>query len=67
MRKEIVMGDFSVSGQFASVSVPKIVNGSKIVISNNFVIVADRHFNWLQKRMMKLFFGFDVTDYSEEG
>lgn len=61
------MSDFTERGQFARVSVPKIVNGSRILIAENFVIVANRHFNWFQKRMMKLFFRFDVTDYSEEG
>lgn len=50
----------------------KIKNGSCIFIGNedlsggNVFIYTSKHFNWFQKKMLKLFFGFRVTDYSEE-
>lgn len=50
------------------VDVPKIKNGSMIIIGTNnaFTIFVDHHFNWFQKRMIKWCFGFDVEDYSED-
>ena len=46
----------------------KIKNGSKIEIGSTtkqVKIIVDRHFNWFQKKMIKLCFGFDVSDYSD--
>lgn len=42
---------------------------SKIVIgqgSNLITIFNSQHFNWFQKKMLKLCFGFTVTDYKEK-
>ena len=46
----------------------KIENGSKISIGRlrTITIVADHHFNWFQKKMIKWCFGFTVENYSEE-
>lgn len=48
-----------------NLEVPKIRNGSKIEFGN-CSILADHHFNWFQKKMIKWCFGFNVTDYSEK-
>ena len=42
---------------------------SKIVIgqgSNSITIFNSQYFNWFQKKMLKLCFGFTVTDYKEK-
>lgn len=46
----------------------KIKNGSKIKIGRDrsLTFSVDRHFNWFQKKMIELCFGFAVEDYSEE-
>ena len=47
----------------------KIKNGSHISIGEppgKINIYMQHHFNWLQKKMIKWCFGFDVVDYSEE-
>ena len=48
---------------------PKIENGSQIVIGDDYKleIKMDNHFNWVQKKMIKWCFGFDVFDYAEKG
>lgn len=52
-----------------NIYIPKIINGSKIIIgrdrSNCIIIPVDQHFNCFQKKMIKWCFGFDVEDYSE--
>lgn len=47
--------------------IPKIKRGSLIVIGKHrsITIVTDHHFNWVQKKLIKWYFGFMVTDYSE--
>lgn len=52
-----------------SLNIPKIKNGSKIMIGQHdrqYVLFVDHHFNWFQKMMMKICFGFIVEDYEEE-
>lgn len=52
-----------------TVSVPKIKNGSTLIIGNKYAkttLKADQHFNWFQKLMWKWCFGVKVEDYSEE-
>ena len=52
----------------AYIYVPKIINGSTISIGKDFAttLKVDQHFNWFQKLMWKLCFGFKVEDYNEE-
>ena len=53
----------------SSVSIPKIRNGSCIKIGERvgiLTVYTDKHFNWFQKKMIKLCFGFNVEDYSEK-
>lgn len=47
--------------------IPKIINGSKIVIGTHekLIITVDKHFNKFQKMMIRWCFGFEVEDYSE--
>lgn len=56
----------TISGEI--VSIPKIKNGSRIVIGDSYSleIKVDKHFNWFQKKMIKWCFGFDVFDYNED-
>ena len=51
-----------------AVGIPKIKNGSTIKIGEDYslTINVDQRFNWFQKKMIKLCFGFEVQDYSEE-
>ena len=54
---------------FIKALIPKIENGSKIVIGKevrSLIIFVDKHFDWFQKKMMEWFFGFEVEDYTEE-
>lgn len=46
----------------------KIKNGSILTLGEHCqtVIKIDQHFNWFQKIMFKMCFGFTVKDYSEE-
>ena len=46
----------------------KIKYGSKMQVGNNYLatLYCDQHFNKFQKMMMKLFFGWRVTNYKEE-
>lgn len=39
----------------AKLNIPKIKNGSRIIIgdSKSMVIIVDHHFNWFQKKMIK--------------
>lgn len=48
-------------------TVPKIKNGSRIVIGDHhsLEIKLDKHFNWFQKKMIKWCFGFNVFDYKD--
>ena len=50
------------------IGIPKIKNGSKIQFGKlrTVTILVDHHFNWFQKKMIGLCFGFTVEDYSEE-
>lgn len=51
-----------------SIYLPKIINGSKIIVGTDkrtVVIIVDKHFNKFQKMMIKWCFGFIVEDYSE--
>ena len=51
-----------------SICVRKIKNGTKLQIGNVYsaTLYCDQHFNKFQKIMMKLFFGWRVTDFKEE-
>ena len=52
-----------------SIYVPKIINGSMLVIGgkiSNVQIKVDQHFNWFQKLMWKRVFGIRIEDYNEE-
>lgn len=51
-----------------SIFVRKIKNGTKLQIGNVYsaTLYCDQHFNKFQKIMMKLFFGWRVTDFKEE-
>jgi hypothetical protein len=33
--------------------------------AGNLTIMNTKHFNWLQKKMWKIFFGFDIKDVKE--
>lgn len=33
--------------------------------TGNLTIMNTKHFNWLQKKMWKIFFGFDIKDVKE--
>lgn len=48
-------------------SISKIKNGSVIAIgkTRSLKIKVDHHFNWFQKKMIGLCFGFKVEDYDE--
>ena len=50
-----------------TIFMPKIKNGSVITIgkTNSLNIKVDRHFNWFQKKMIELYFGFKVENYDE--
>jgi hypothetical protein len=53
--------------KFGNLYVPKIENGSKIIIGvepHQLTITINKHFNWFQKKMIKWCFGFVVRDYS---
>ena len=41
--------------EFVIMNSPKITNGSEIRIGG-FTLYVDKHFNWLQKKMIKWFF-----------
>lgn len=45
-----------------------IKKGSKISIgkNNKATITVDQKFNWFQKKMLKLCFGFTVEDFNKE-
>lgn len=50
---------------------PKIKNGSLIIIGGDNIqqslnIVVNKHFNWFQKKMIQLCFGFKVVNYHEK-
>lgn len=50
---------------------PKITNGSLIIIGGDNIqqslnVVVDKHFNWFQKKMIQLCFGFKVVNYHEK-
>ena len=50
---------------------PKITNGSLIIIGDDNIqqslnIVVNKHFNWFQKKMIQLCFGFKVVNYHEK-
>ena len=49
-------------------NIPKIKNGSIIHIGKlqTITILVDHHFNWFQKKMIRLCFGFSIEDYTEE-
>ena len=58
-----------------TINIPKAKNGSKIIIGSKitigsydrlYILVIDQHFNWFQKKMIKICFGFTVEDYKEE-
>lgn len=52
-----------------TINIPKAKNGSKITIGSYdrlYILVIDQHFNWFQKKMIKICFGFTVEDYKEE-
>lgn len=55
---------------FVSIASPKIINGSKLTIGEDYGCVSvynvDQHFNWFQKLMWKWAFGIKVEDFSEE-
>ena len=36
---------------------------SVICFSENFKVCSIKKFNWLQKKMLKMFFGIEVIDY----
>ena len=67
MKRGGVMEEFSILSSGIVFHDPKITNGSKIVIGKEKTITffVDQHFNWLQKKMIKLFFGLKFLDYSE--
>ena len=51
------------------ISIPKIRNGSCIKIGERvgtLTVYTDKHFNWFQKKMIKLCFGFNIEDHSEK-
>lgn len=50
-----------------TIFMPKIKNGSVITIgkTNSLKIKVDHHFNWFQKKMIELCFGFKVKNYDE--
>lgn len=50
------------------VSDQKIKDGSLIKIGKNrqISITTDQHFNWFQKKMLQLCFGFEVVNYREK-
>lgn len=57
-------------GHDCTIHVPEIKNGSDIFIGTTdcrtlVVHLPGKHFNWLQKKMMKWCFGWDVWDYSD--
>lgn len=58
--------DFKVTNNITA-AIPKIENGAKLTIGKerSITIFVDHHFNWLQKKMIKRYFGFNVEDYSE--
>ena len=45
----------------------RLKNGSVITIekTNSLKIKVDHHFNWFQKKMIELCFGFKVENYDE--
>lgn len=50
---------------------PKITNGSLIIIGGDNIqqslnVVVDKHFNWFQKKVIQLCFGFKVVNYHEK-
>ena len=49
---------------------PKITNGSMLIIGDfslrSLNIVVNKHFNWFQKKMIQLCFGFKVVNYHEK-
>lgn len=51
-------------------STPKITNGSMLIIGDfsqrSLNIVVNKHFNWFQKKMIQLCFGFKVVNYHEK-
>ena len=50
------------------INIPKIKNGSKIILGRRdqqFIFMVDQHFNWFQKKMIRLCFGFLVEDFTE--
>lgn len=51
-----------------TLNVYEIKKGSKIKIGNrhSLTITVDQQFNWFQKKMIKLFFGFTVEDFNKE-
>lgn len=54
--------------QQGTINIPKIKNGSHIIIGKEISkinVYTDHHFNWFQKKMIKWCFGFVVEDYSE--
>lgn len=48
-------------------NVKKNKNGSLLTIGKEtkFTLKCDKHMNWLQKKMWKVFFGFEITDLKE--
>lgn len=53
--------------KFGNLYVPKIENGSKVIIGEEpgqVTITMNKHFNWFQKKMIKWCFGFIVEDFS---
>lgn len=50
------------------INAQKIKNGSIISTgkTHKINIIVDKHFNYFQKKMIKICFGFDVKNYSEK-
>ena len=57
------MSDEKIYGNETITFQPNIDYKPIISLSENFKVYTKTKYNWFQKKMIKLFFGFEVVDY----